>query len=582
MKPWHLGNTTVRSPFRLRDGLVALSTSVLQGDLRGEDQEKAFCRFLGEHGIVDLKGDATYSVGRKWRSALNKLGFLYPEISIKSGLLQSDIGAKDTITPNGWRLINAVTVPAMQECFLRALAAHYIPSALEPDFELPIFSPLRQTLAIMLELESRTNESRLNFIEMAAIVQTTNGNDKISEIVDKILTFREQRRITPINKKKFDREKLLELTANVLKSNGKPYELQTFNDYADTNLRYLKATGLVQNKGRGISLVSEKHVFVENLILDITIPDSNKSYFKNLTEGATLPTDHKESALVVLEDLLQQLKDKSIPFELTGKPLDTPADIAIIRHEIEEILSERNEEEYAARQATEWQEIAAYMDLIITRKQKKEIAIDEEIFIPQAEAPAYFEWVLWRAFLAINSLTNKPYEARRFKIDQDFLPVGTAPGNGPDLIFEFKDFVIVAEVTLTDNSRQEAAEGEPVRRHVADLMLKYQEESGKPVYGLFIANRIDSNTAETFRIGVWYTRNDDRMRLDIIPLTLGQFKAFFEAIFISNNIDVNIVRDLLDQCRKLSSIHEAPAWKLEIEKMTLYQASLLTQAKNYA
>lgn len=80
--------------------------------------------------------------------------------------------------------------------------------------------------------------------------------------------------------------------------------------------------------------------------------------------------------------------------------------------------------------------------------------------MPQAEAPAYFEWVLWRAFLAINSLANKPYEARRFKIDQDFLPVGTAPGNGPDLIFEFHDFVIVVEVTLTDNSRQEAAEGE--------------------------------------------------------------------------------------------------------------------------
>ena len=52
MRPWHLGNTTVRSPFRLRDGLVALSTSSLQGNLRGEEQERAFRRLLGEHGIV--------------------------------------------------------------------------------------------------------------------------------------------------------------------------------------------------------------------------------------------------------------------------------------------------------------------------------------------------------------------------------------------------------------------------------------------------------------------------------------------------------------------------------------------------
>jgi AlwI restriction endonuclease len=80
--------------------------------------------------------------------------------------------------------------------------------------------------------------------------------------------------------------------------------------------------------------------------------------------------------------------------------------------------------------------------------------------------------------------------------------------------------VIVVEVTLTDNSRQEAAEGEPVRRHVADLVSHYGGQTCKPVYGLFIANRIDSNTAETFRIGAWYTRADEKMRLDIIPVTL--------------------------------------------------------------
>ena len=206
------------------------------------------------------------------------------------------------------------------------------------------------------------------------------------------------------------------------------------------------------------------------------------------------------------------------------------------------------------------------MELIIRRRGKKTLPNGEEIEVPQAEAPAYFEWILWRAFLAINSLVNKPYEARRFKIDQDFLPVGTAPGNGPDLIFEFEDFVIVVEVTLTDSSRQEAAEGEPVRRHVADLVSRYGEQSGKPVYGLFIANRIDSNTAETFRIGVWFTRTDDKMRLDIIPVTLTQFKDFFEALFTSGRVDVSLIRELLDLCGQLRTAHEAPAWKREIDQ----------------
>lgn len=558
MRPWHLGNTTVRSPFRLRDGLVALSASPLQGNLRGREQEIALRNLLGEHGIVELGSDDTYSVGRKWRSALNKLGFLYPEVPPAAGIPQSEIGPIDMITPNGWRLIRADTVPAMQECFLRALAAHYIPSVLEKNFEFSVFSPLRHTLAVMLELEKQTGESRLNFVEMAIVVQLTSSDNPLGDIVAQVLELR-TRRLASTNKRQFDR--LEREAAGVLHG----YAPGTFNDYADTNMRYLKATGLVQSKGRGLSLVPEKHVFIEKLVQDTGIPDSDRSYFITLCNGATLPTDHKDSALIVLDDLLEQLARRSIPFDTTGKSTDTPADIASIRHEIEGILSERNEEEYAARQAIEWEEIAAYMELIITRRNKKTLSNGNEIEVPQAEAPAYFEWILWRAFLAIDSMANKPYEARRFKIDQDFLPVGCAAGGGADLICEFADFVIVVEVTLTSNSRQEAAEGEPVRRHVADLVSYYAEKSGKPVYGLFIANRIDSNTAETFRIGVWFSNTDDKMRLDIIPVTLAQFKAFFETLFTAGRVEIDLIRDLLDSCSDLRAAHEAPAWKREIE-----------------
>ena len=561
LRLWRLGAAEIPNPYKLENGLGLIVELRAKGIHNYDNQQNLAT--LGDtlvlHGIVELGNDDTYSVGRKWRSALNKLGFLYPEVPPASGIPQSEIGPIDMITPNGWRLIRADTVPAMQECFLRALAAHYIPSALERKFDFSVFSPLRHTLAIMLELEKQTGESRLNFVEMAVVVQLTSSDESLADIVAQVLALRARRLASP-NKRKFDRQEREAAAA----LHG--YAAGTFNDYADTNLRYLKATGLVQSKGRGLSLVPEKHVFVEKLIQDTGIPDSDRSYFITLCNGAKLPTDNKDSALAVLDDLLQQLEKRGIPFDATGKPTETPADIALIRHQIEGLLSERNEEEYAARQAVEWEEIAAYMELIITRKGKKTLSTGEDIEVPQAEAPAYFEWVLWRAFLAINSLANKPYEARRFKIDQDFLPVGTAPGNGPDLIFEFHDFVIVVEVTLTDNSRQEAAEGEPVRRHVADLVSHYGEQSGKPVYGLFIANRIDSNTAETFRIGVWFTRTDDKMRLDIIPVTLAQFKAFFEALFTAGRVEVGLIRELLDLCGGLRLAHEAPAWKAQIER----------------
>jgi hypothetical protein len=563
MRPWCLENPTVRSPFRLREGLIALSKSSLQGNLRGREQEVAFRDLLGELGVVSLGSDATFSVSRKWRKALNRRGFLYPPVSKTSTVAQSAIGAIDTITANGWRLINADSVPAMQECFLRSLAAYYIPSDFEKEYEFGEFSPLRHTLAVMLELEKSTGENHLNFIEMAIIIQNSTNVDDMAGIVAKILDLRERRQKSG-NKKQFDGQELKK-TAEL-----DDYAPQTFNDYADTNFRYLKATGLVQSKGRGIALVPEKHVFIEKLVEEDEVPESDEIFYTSLCNGATLPTDNKDSALVVLDDLLIQLKTYGITFDTAGKSLETPADIGSVRHEIEAILAARREEEYAAKQAGQWEEIAAYMDLLIHRRSKtKKLSSGEEIEIPQAEAPAYFEWVLWRAFLAVNTLVNKPYESRRFKIDQDFLPVGTAPGNGPDLIFEFEDFVLVVEVTLTDNSRQEAAEGEPVRRHVARIVESYP---AKRVYGLFIANKVDTNTVETLRIGFWYKSDDSKMALQIVPITLEQFQKIFNAGFAAGTIAPKLIQEFLRNCLAVSN-NDAPAWKREIERTVQEQVA---------
>lgn len=556
MRPWHLGNTTVRSPFRLRDGLVALYGSELQGNLRGKEQDIAFRKLLGEHGIVELGEDKTYSVGRKWRSALTKLGFLYPEIPKSLGIDQAQIGEVDRITPNGLRLIKAETVPAMQECFLRSLAAYVIPSVLEDDYEFSVFSPLQHILKIMLELERETGDSRINFIEMAVVAQLTNSDDDLSEVVHRVLDIR-SRRLSSDNKRKFER------VEREKASGVHDYKEQTFNDYADTNIRYLKATGLVQGAGRGISIIPEKHLFIEKFVQQSQMPQSEIAYFTALCNGAALPTDDKDSALVVLDDLLERLKDKNLKLEVKKESLKTPADIGQVRFQAEELLSRANEEKYAIDQASEWKEIATYMDLISGKLRSATLSEGNQIQVPKAEAAAYFEWVLWRAFLAIDSLINKPYEARRFKIDQDFLPIGTAPGNGPDLIFELENFILVVEVTLTESSRQEAVEGEPVRRHVSVIA----ERTTKPVYGLFIANKIDINTLETFRRGEWFNRDEQRVRLNIVPFTLIQFKEFFEAQFINNKVNVQYVKDLLDRCCVLRDSQEASEWRRAINSV---------------
>lgn len=55
MKAWYLGNTTIRSPYRLREGLRVLVNSPLHGNLDGRDNESRFAQLLDESGVVDVK-----------------------------------------------------------------------------------------------------------------------------------------------------------------------------------------------------------------------------------------------------------------------------------------------------------------------------------------------------------------------------------------------------------------------------------------------------------------------------------------------------------------------------------------------
>lgn len=560
---WQLGNTSVRSALRIRDGIIALSQSSIQGNIRNVEGDIAFRNLLGQCGIVSLGTDVTNSVGRKWRSAMGKLGFIYPEIKQSMGFTQEDLGPLDAITPAGRTLISAETVPAIQECYLRSLITPTTPTG-----DGAMFSPLRWVLAILLELERRGLEPFISFPEMATIVILSTPTDGLKETVDSILSLR-QRRDAAERMRVFDRELYDQKAAEI----GKV--ASTFRDYADMNIRYLKATGMVQAKGKGIILVPEKHTLAIQLSAELVSTEPLLDIYKNLCKGSPLPTDNKNMAIEVLRDLLESAQNYGICFSVEGRQLNTPAQINQVRYEIEEQISHKKEERYALQQADEWEEIAAYMDLIASRRDRIRIDEDTELRIPRAEAPAYLEWSLWRAFLAIDNLTNEPYQVRRFNVDQDFMPVSTAPGNGPDLIAEFDDRIVVIEVTLSESSRQEAMEGEPVRRHVADLMQQYD----KPVVGLFIANRIDSNTAETFRIGVWYTRDDEKLELQITPLTLKQFSDFFKAMFETGNANPQHVFSLLDCCHSYAKyckeFGDAPGWKKSIcETVQWYIGSL--------
>lgn len=549
IKIWLVGNTGLRNPNRIQDGFSVFAASSFVGNLRDEN-EIAFMNLLNEKGIIHNESgkDASGSHARKWRLMFAKNGFIYPQVGKKDGT-QEGLGTMDDITPFGRAFLQADTFPAVQECFLRAMSVEQYPM---PDGK-GFFSPLRWMLAILLELEHRGEKAELSRIEFALWGHTTNPSYNLSEVVDNIIDLR-KRREKATAKRTFDKDEIKKRAQHYSK---KP---DNFLDYSDMNMRYLRISGMFQRKGRGITLVPAKHLLAEKLAKSTATSETLMEAYRKLCFGAPLPTDNLEIARTLLEDLKKQMKERHIVYDISDLPLDTPAEINIARQRLENTLAQTDEIKYANDQCNQWQEIADYMSLLIKGGGKHVYDEDNAIEIPKDETPAYFEWTLWRAALAIDHMVNKPYEVRGFKLDSDFLPVTAAGGGKGDLYCEFEDFTILTEVTMSTSSRQEAMEGEPVRRHVSDAVLRYD----KPVYGLFLAIRIDTNTAETFRHGIWYTKGDIKQRLDIIPLSLEQFRKHFISMFKGKQARPEHLRDLILQCETERDKLEAPEWMQHI------------------
>ena len=559
---WLVGNTGLRNPNRIQEGFSVFAQSAFVGNLHGRENEIGFMNLLNEKGIIQNEDgkDESGSHARKWRLMFAKNGFIYPQVK-KKDADQNQLGKLDDLTPFGKSFLKADTYPAVQECYLRAMSVE--------QFALPdgkhYFSPLRWLLAVMLELEKRTGSSEMSRIEFALWGHTTNPSYELEEVVDNILDLRKRRAAAPA-KRAFDKKEIAKRAESYSK------KADNFLDYSDMNMRYLRISGVFQRKGRGLMIAPAKHILAEQLAKDTTSDQPLIVAYQILCEGAPLPTDSMDVAKALLTDLLKQMRERHIAFDISDLPLDTPTEVNIARQRLENILAQTDEVTYAENQSNQWQEIADYMTLLIKGGGKMVYDEDNAIEVPKDETPVYLEWILWRAILAIGHLTNKPYEVRGFRLDSDFMPVSTAGGGKGDLYCEFEEFMIVTEVTMSTSSRQEAMEGEPVRRHVSDAVLQYD----KPVYGLFIAVKVDTNTAETFRHGIWYAKGDVMQRLTIVPLTLKQFHRYFVSICKANQANPQKLRELIVQCEKNRDLLNAPEWKQYIEDVLVRKVEEFT------
>lgn len=275
---WSIGNTGVRNPWRIPGGYKVYVESNQVGKIRTAQEQKLFKEKLLLAGEIggDPKKDADASITRKYRLMFNKYGFAYPEVLKKDGFSQKEIGKIDDITPAGWAFYHANTIQAQQECFLRGLVVQ-----MEPLGERETYSPLRWVLKIMFDLFERTGDYKINYIEFAVCVQTSSPKYELETVVNKILEIRGRRK-KYINKKKFDRD----LIHNAWKHYFK--EEKNFHEYADMNLRYLSASGILKRSGRGITVMPEykslAYELTKNVISDATLKERYKLLCQTLQE----------------------------------------------------------------------------------------------------------------------------------------------------------------------------------------------------------------------------------------------------------------------------------------------------------
>ena len=549
---WQIGNTTVRNPNRIREGLIAYYN---KGEIIGlhesgnrEAQRKLFdC--LKSGGIIkseEKSNDDKEWFARKWRLSFTEMGL----ISNKNRIYYSG-----QITKTGHALINADNEAEIQNIFLRIL---YNLEYRKKKKVKTIFRPLNHTLKILNEIQNLTGSSYISYHEFSLFVQDYKFDLSTRDYVKNIMSFRNEYirhkgRIRPFLKSKYK-----EIADN---NKLKPGTIRS--DYPDVSIRLLKLSGLIINKGKGIRLNPQYNSLFDILIADVNVFQKKDDYYINISGLPSLPTDSQRELLInVIKKDFEYIKKynqeyKEVNYSLTNKELE----IERVKQNFEAFKI--NEKLFASSQKDKTQIICKWYECLIENiKIKNENDFGESIDYENDERPKYLEWITWRAFLLINKIKNPPYESRKFKIDSEFKPIHHAPSNTPDLVFEFEEFVLVIEVTFSTSSTQYSMEGEPVLRHVAKIAKIYN----KPTFGLFLATKIDVNLAHLFLSKkVWFDNDQNQIPTPVVPLGINSFLHFFKKIPKSQSSNPDILFSIIND--SLKSSHSNPnLWIEHVEK----------------
>lgn len=540
MKTWNIGNTTVRNPKRLREALQ-LFVIKMSGRPFRRDEQREFQGALIDAELVDSTRYEGDDGGRKFASAFKQLGFV----------TDWSHGKAWEVTPVGALLLQH---PQIEETiFLRQLLKYQIPSPLETvgtsGFHV---RPFRLLLRFLHRARTEGLIGLTKFeVGLFVITVLTEDQAEFEDAIAKIKAYRTEYDALQgkVAKTKFAFERFNAAAAALGLEPG------TFRDYADSNIRYALMSGLLSLRGNKLALSEARLPFIEALLTDgapfVADSDYLEPYFHN-TDAPALPTDDESFLAAEIATLVTQVKELAArireAFVIPQPPTQrTLAQLQAYEIALRNELRRLREIQFYREQGTQLDEIEELLE-----------DINNDTLAGGAfYAPAYFEWAIWRMFLAINHIRGPIEKTRGFNIDIDMHPTHHARGGAADLRFTYDDFELVCEMTLTSGSRQFSAEGEPVTRHV----FLAASSSDKPVYGLFVANKLDPNTANAFhKARYWRDWKTSAIPTPVIALETKQVLALIQRMR-SQPVSVAELRGMLDGVLALQDQYQdGPSW----------------------
>jgi hypothetical protein len=264
-----------------------------------------------------------------------------------------------------------------------------------------------------------------------------------------------------------------------------------------------------------------------------------KKYLTNFWSGKLLPFENFEFIKEQATKNYSFLKDK-LKYEIpkVKEKINSSTEVKSISYKIEDKILELKEIEFFKEQRHKTEEIVKTLSNIET----DQISYNGFDFEPE---PEHLEWIVWRAFLAINSFKNEIKNSRGFKVDNNFLPTHHAAGGKEDLIFEFNDFILLVEVTYKTGHVQFEDETGQVYRHTINVMKKFKE---KEVYCLFLAPKINTNLVKGF-MDYFMDNENEEFRGKIVPMEINKFTKIFDKLFHKKKeLTPKIIKEILNEC----------------------------------